>query len=318
MSSIEAVVTMTYAPQFGSMEEVLDLIRRLYGALMTGIAITTAISLLFVPISCRQVVFKDIETYMSQLRSLMISERKYMTSMEAQNPFKNHEEGQDVLAKVRALRATHGKLFADMGPAKKEIAYGRLLPADLAEIQRALRRVFLPSVGISSIISIFQRLSNQHGWGIGETDVETASEAHLSLEYQDVMRILDEPMNRLRDVLDDAFDHVLYQLKLNGWKKVRDRLAVEKTEDKQVPRAGEDSFASHLEDEVEIFFQARETVLRTWCTNHRIKLSPDSFESDFMWLTNSGDTLFGTPVQRQLFIMLYVSSLGSESILWQI
>jgi hypothetical protein len=289
------------------MEEVLDLIRRLYGALMTGIAITTAISLAFNPTNCRQVVFKDMETYISQLRALLLSERKYMTSMELQNPFKNHEEGKDVLAKIRALRATHGKLFADMGPAKKEIAWGRLLASDLSELQRILRRVFLPSIGISSIISIFERLSSQHGWGTGETDVETASEHNLSLEYNDVMQILDGHMNILRDVLDEAFDHVLYHLRLNGWKKVRDRLRSEEKEVKQCPRAGDEGFAAHLEQQIDIFYNARVEVLRTWCSHHKIKLSPDSFESDFIWITNSGDTLFGTPVQRQLFIVLYVS-----------
>ena len=298
---------MTYAPQFESMEAVLDLMRRLYGALMTGIAITTAISLCFYPTNCRQIVFRDIEQYITQLRALLESERQYMVSMELQNPFKLHEEGDDVLAKVRALRATHGKLFADMGPAKKEIAYGRLLPSDISEVQRILRRVFLPSVGISSIINIFRRLSKQHNWGTAETDVETASEHNLSLQYQDVFQVLDSHMDRLRGVLGEAFDHVLYQLKLTGWKKVRDRLrSEEKTTEKDL-KAGHDNFAAHLEAEIDTFYKARVEVLRTWCSHHGITLSSSTFESDFIWITNSGDTLFGTPMQRQLFIVLYVS-----------
>ena len=307
MSSILTTISMTYGPQFGSMSAVLQLMQRLYGALMTGIAITTAFSLFFYPTNCRQIVFRDIEIYISQLRGLLESERKYMVSMELQNPFKNHEEGDDVLAKVKALRATHGKLFADMGPAKKEIAYGNLLPADISEMQRILRRVFLPSVGISSIISIFKRLSQQHGWGVEEMDVETASEMNLALQYQDVFQVLDSHMDKLRDVVGEAFDHVLYRLRLNGWKKVRDRLKDEEKSPDREPKAGHDGFAAHLAKEIDAFYEARVTVLRTWCAHHGITLSTSSFESDFLWLTNSGDTLFGTPTQRQLFIVLYVS-----------
>jgi hypothetical protein len=289
------------------MTAVLDLMRRLYGALMTGIAITTAISLLFYPTNCRQIVFKDIEDYIDQLRALFESERKYMVSMELQSPFKNHEEAEDVIANVRVLRTTHGKLFANMGAAKKEIAYGKLLPPDLSEIQRILRRVFLPSVGISSIISIFRRLSGQHGWGTEEHDVETASEHKLSLEYMDVMKILDGHMVQLRDLLGQAFDHVLLRLQLNGWKQIRDRLRSEKKDTDTCTRAGDDNFAVHLEHEIDVFYEARVGILRTWCLHHNINLSAESFESDFMWITNSGDTLFGTPIQRQLFIVLYVS-----------
>jgi hypothetical protein len=289
------------------MIDALDIVKRLYGALMTGIAITTVISLLFNPTSCRQVVFRDIETYITQIRAVLESERKYMMSLESRNPFKSHEESYEVLAKVEALRATHGKLYADMGPAKKEIAHGRLLPSDLSEIQRILRRVFLPAVGISSIISIFERLSRQHGWSRGEADVETASEHSLSLQYQDIMKSLDKPMNRLLDVLEEAFDHVLYRLKLKGWKKVRDRLQQEQPVPADSPKAGHDAFAQHLEQEIDHFYRTRVEVLRIWCEHHDIQLAPDSFESDFAWITNSGDTLFGTPIQRQLFVVLYVS-----------
>jgi hypothetical protein len=235
------------------------------------------------------------------------SERKYMTSMEIHNPFRNHDEGLEVLAKVQALRATHGKLFADMSSAKKEIAYGRLLPSDLSEVQRILRRIFLPTVGISSIISIFQRLAGQHGWSRAEADAETASEHNLSLQYQDVMKSLDKPMNRLIDVVEEAFDHVIYRLQLKGWKKVRDRMQQEQSDSGREAKAGHETFALHLEDEIDVFYRTRVEILRTWCEHHDITLAPDSFDSDFAWITNSGDTLFGTPIQRQLFVVLYVS-----------
>lgn len=119
-------------------------------------------------------------------------------------------------------------------------------------------------------------------------------------------------MNRLRDTLDEAFDHVLYQLKLNGWKTVRDRLKTVDQNSGEKPVAGQEKFALHLADEIDVFHRKRVEVLRTWCSHHNIELSPDSFQSDFIWLTNSGETLFGTPAQRQLFIVLYVSWQLSE------
>jgi hypothetical protein len=307
MSSIITIVSLSYAPQFPDMAQNLDLIRRIYGSLLLGIAIATAISLLINPTSCRQIVFRDITKYLTQLRKVLDSERKYLTGLENRNPFKKHADVQALKTEVEALRAVHGSLFAHMGAAKKEIAWGRLSPGDIAEVQRLLRRAFLPIVGVSSVIDVFERLSKVHGWGTAENDSETASETELSLEYQEIMKSLHHHIEELHNALGEGIDHVLVRLKLaNPLQKVKGTMHLKSDIEAESGKPKEDDFAFSLKQKIEKFDDARLQVLRLWCEHHGIHLSPDSFESDFNWITKDGDSLFGTPLQRQLFILLYV------------
>jgi hypothetical protein len=307
MSSIVTIVGLSYAPQFSRMADNFDLIRKVYGALMLGIAIATATSLLVNPTSCRQIVFRDITQYLSQLRKVLESERIYLTGLETRNPFKMHTDVRNLKAEVQALRAVHGALFAHMGTAKREFAWGRLSPGDIAETQRLLRRVFLPLAGISSIIDIFERLSSVHGWGTGEDDPETSSESELSLEYQNIMRSLHDPVEELHSALREAIDHVLTKLKLaSPLQQVREKFHHQSDLETGSGGPSKYQFANSLQRKIENFSVARLHVLRLWCERHGINLAADSFDSDFDWITKDGESLFGTPVQRQLFVLLYV------------
>jgi hypothetical protein len=306
MSSIITIVSLSYAPQFSNISQTFDLIRRIYCSLILGIAITTAISLLINPTSCRQIVFRDFTKYLSQLRKVLDSERKYLAGLETRNPFKKHADVQTLMSDVKALRAVHGALFAHMGAAKKEIAWGRLSPADIKEIQRLLRRVFLPVVGVSSIIDVFERLSKVHGWETAENDPETASETELSHQYQEIMRNLHDHIQELHNALGEGIDYVLVRLKLSSPPDASEKTHQKSDVEANPGKPKEDDFAALLKRKVENFDVARLDVLRLWCERHKIQLAPDSFESNFDWITKDGESLFGTPLQRQLFVLLYV------------
>ena len=314
---------LSYAPQFPTMETGLALVRRLYGAFLTGIAIATGISLCVNPTSCRQIVFRSMTNYITQLRKVMERQRTYFHGLETRNPFRMHADAKELLATVQALRAAHGSLFTNIRPAKKEIAYGRLSPRDLSEIQRLLRRAFLPLVGVSSIIDIFGRLAIMHGWGLeengSENDSETASEHELIQEYQDIMINLHVPVTILHAAMDQAFDHIMMRLRLQTpLQTLRDALrSMHSAYRKQDAEAragtcspGDDHFAQEFERKVDQFYDSRIITLRTWCEKHNIHLAPDSFESDFDWIVEDA-SLFGSPTQRQLFVLLYVSTLNS-------
>jgi hypothetical protein len=313
MSSIITIVSLSYAPQFSSVADILDLIRRIYGSLMLGIAIATAVSLLINPTSCRQIVFRDITKYLLQLRKVLECERKYLAGLETRNPFQKHDDVQSLQKEVQALRAVHGALFAHMGAAKKEIAWGRLSPTDIAEIQRLLRRVFLPIVGVSSIIDVFERLSKAHGWGTAENDAETASETELSHEYQEIMKSLHDHVEELHSALSEGIDHVLVRLKLTSpLEVVKDKIHHKSDIEADSGKSKEEDFAVRLKRKIEKFDVTRLDVLRLWCEHHGIELAPGSFDSDFDWITEDGDSLFGTPLQRQLFVLLYVCEFNAS------
>jgi hypothetical protein len=297
------------------MAENFDLVRKIYGGLMLGIAIATATSLAINPTSCRQIVFRDITQYLSQLRKVLESERKYLTSLESRNPFKMHADVETLRTEVQALRVVHGALFAHMGTAKRESAMGYLSAADIAETQRLLRRVFLPLVGMSAIIDVFERLSKVHGWETAENDPETASEKELSLQYQDIMQSLHGPIEELHGAMRDAIDHVLIRLRLANPPEEKRERVYHKSDIEAGPGPGtptEETVAIFLQRKVESFDLARLQVLRTWCERHGIHLASDSFESDFDWITEDGDSLFGTPLQRQLFVLLYVCKFSAS------
>ena len=125
------------------------------------------------------------------------------------------------------------------------------------------------------------------------------------------MQSLHDPIKELHNALGKAIDHVLTRLKLAGApKQDKDKVGHKSDIEADSGKPKEDDFAGYLERKVENFSVARLQVLRLWCERHGIHLAPDCFDSDFDWITEDGDSLFGTPLQRQLFVLLHVCESG--------
>jgi hypothetical protein len=307
MASIIMIVTLAYAPQMTEMTAALSIARRLFGALLLGLAIATGISLSFFPATSRKLVIGHIAAYLSGIRKVLEAQSAFLISIEDQSMFHSSSESETLRSEVKKLRLVNNKLFSEIKFAKKEIAYGYLDAADLSEMHRLLRAVFLPIAGMTQMTDIFERLAKLHGWCTLPRDErpapETSSERIIMGEYEGMMQILHTPLKHLSHSIYEAIDHLSIVLK---FKKNIAKPVDEERNESSLP--GQSGFSDYLARNFDLFDKEREAILNSWVDAAQVTLSPvktsDSSWPDFSF---DNDDLFATHQQRQLFVLVYVS-----------
>jgi hypothetical protein len=148
--SIQANVAATSGFQFTTTAQCESYERRLLTAFLTEFALATGVSLFIVPVTCRQVVAKEMTGYLGLLKAAIAAHNDYIHSLEESDMFRSTyvpeaEGGEDadtekkpkarpevaaVKKTIAGLQELHGKLTADLAFAKREVAYGKLTPDD--------------------------------------------------------------------------------------------------------------------------------------------------------------------------------------------
>jgi len=335
--AIFANVSMVYAPQFSTMAQAQSFAQRLLEAFLTGFAISTGVSVLIFPLTSRQVVFMEMTGYIGSLRAAMKANLDYLTSLENVDLFAPHRintAGEQVLGsreadtfqgKMQALAALQAKFHTDLPFAKREIAMGKLGPDDLQQIQKLLREIMLPTVGLSCLPEAFQRIAEERGWD-PSLDLAHASVADAQnndervrietiQEWHELMKILRKPFGKVTETIDEGLEHIAITLQLAPKPKARGAEATAE-ESGSVPHPGDDSFAVSYNARSLAFLESKKEMLRAWCSLHGIELPPDFFADPYSkdyqapdWLNASGGTFEHTRVRRQLFLSLYMEFL---------
>lgn len=163
-------VAFSFGPSFQTMEQAEILIKELLEGFLTAFAIATGVSLFFIPISSRTVVFHEMTDYIGAIRGTIKAQMAYLESLEKSDMFgqpeikdsKNREENKDKASKgtkpvaakypeaeslkasVAGLTALHGKVHGDLPFGKREIAYGKLSPEDLDELFKLFQAILIP------------------------------------------------------------------------------------------------------------------------------------------------------------------------------
>lgn len=184
---------MTSAPRFPTMAAGENFIRRLLLTFLTGFGLGTGVAWLIIPVSCRMVVFKEMEGYMGLLQGALKAQTAYMKSLNGTSILgvesqgngaeshgnkhghkkkknaptgpKNSPEALKLKATMQALGELHGKLHGDTPYAKHELVYGSFSGKDLDDIYHQLRAILLPLLGMSTLADIFDRPYEARGWG---------------------------------------------------------------------------------------------------------------------------------------------------------
>lgn len=279
---------------------------------MTGVAIATGVNIVFFPLSCRKIVFKDVENYVEGMRKVLGAQLDFMHTIEDHNMFRDTTEASKLRAEVHSLRGVHGNLYANLSWAKKEFAYGKLDGVDLSTIHRLFRKAFLPFTGFITMTDVFERVTKAHGWNLHQDEKQAAEEGEIDEkttvdEYQHIMKNLHKPFGDLGHTMNSALDHILLKLELGKHSShIRSRRNdVESPSNAREP--GGAKFADRLRKDLDAFYQRREAALRAWCVEQGIQLASDSFQSEYSWLNGGTDAaLFKTHRQRQLFVLLDV------------
>ena len=329
----------TYAPTFPNMAAGINFARNLFEAFLAGLAIAAVVSFLIVPMNSRQVVFREMTGYLQTLRKVWKVEVAYLQSLEGLEAFteaastgkkgKRTETPQAAAVKkaVAGIGELSGKLNGDLPFAKREVAFGNLGPDGIQELSRLIRRVMLPTVGLSSVIDIFERLGELDYWNrkaetaVGDADPQEKQKRAIQ-EWNDIMKAVHEPFSSITQVLDEGILHAMLCLKLqklpkkkngssdnNGFGAGADDIEA-RGEDAQ---PGGKGFAEFLDRKSQEFYHGKEMVLQTWCERKGIRLAPDFFDhpADALYSTASMERVMteGTHArnQRQLYLLLYVS-----------
>lgn len=337
-------VTTTYAPRFATMPAAIDLVRRMLGAFLTGLAISTGTSLFIFPLTSRKVVFREMAGYIGTMRAALKAHAKYYDSLRHEDMFGRTATFDDTVEKLgkkgnkvyspeaEAIRVAnqqitdlHGKLHGDLTFAKREFAIGKLGPDDLQDMFRHLRKVMIPVVGLSFIVDIFQRLSDYNRWNEPVDASGLASDSvreRVVHEWNDIMRAVYDPFTSMLETIDEGLQHVLYVLglakppKRNTTAATPGILSLDETKDVEASAVssspGEKGFAAHFERKLDEFKVAKRVALRTWSEGKGIHLPPDFFDrpaslsADIDDIPLDSGGMSRDRSRRQLYMFLYV------------
>ena len=349
--SIFTNVASTYAPQFPTMAKGIAFAERLLEAFLTGFGIAAGVSLLIFPISSRKVIFKQSAGFMGALQGTLKAQAVYLQSLEKSDMFgpslnlqdkpeaksKYSDDAKDKIAPrsaeavaltkaVRGLGELYGKIAGDIAFAKREIAFGKLDAPDIDELIKLLRKIILPISGMSAVTDIFDRAAEKRGWNklssseSGEKPEEVIRKEQAKRQWNEVMRALHRPFEKMTAALSEGLQHASLTLELTETpkKKKGDKAAVAVGPDTDVEADGEQikpgdkGFAAYLEKGIKEFYEERKVGLTTWCEANGIKLNsdvPEEYTADALQGTTSDGSLSQQQVlQRQLYLILYVSS----------
>lgn len=331
-------VVATYGPQFTEMSQGIAFAKRMLEAFLTGLGISTGVSLFIIPMTSRMVVFREITGFLGALRGALQAHKAYIQSLETTDMFgcafeptekdarskkstnaKSRPEVEAVKKVMAAITELHGKLHGDLPFAKREVAFGKLSPDDLAEMVKLLRGIMIPILGLSSIIDIFGRFAELNNWN---TDHDAESEElrkKVVHEWNEIMTAVHEPLSKIIEVMDQGLEHVLLTLQFVKPPKKNAGSSGGESDDVEAKgnaaQPGDKGFADHLDKQSEEFYQGREMTLRLWCERKGIRLAPDFFQHPATASYDESLEIKQEPPrvhqrnQRQLYLLLFMEFL---------
>ncbi|KAL3292387.1 MFS transporter protein [Colletotrichum asianum] len=326
--SIFMNVACTFGPLMVTDASAESFVRRLLVAMLSAMGIATGVALFIFPVSSRKVVSaefkgaiglvrKSIRLQLNYLQVLSSDDMLEREPTRASSAFRKKPKGPEMTKEARAagelkgtalaISALFGKMHGDMVFAKRDIAYGKLDAKDMSEIFNRLRSIMIPLNGISTIVDIFRRAAEKHGWGTsdegGDTDVEKSLEQKV---WNDIMLQLYEPFEILTEAMDQGLEHVGIVLELAPKPKKSKTADVEmEAGAKALPKPGESGFAQVLADKVQDFNDKKGEMLKAWLKERREATELERQELHLKRL----ETRMKERDQTQLYVMLYMEKL---------
>lgn len=334
--SILVNIAATFGPIMTTMTAAKNFVQQLLTAMLLAMAIALAVNLIVFPVSSRLVVFKEFAGAIGLLRKTSALQKAYMASLESEDMFapatrtdtwarKEAKKAKKANRKPRitkeakaaralsetaaALRELSGKLHADMAFAKRDIAWGRLDAKDLNHMFTLLRNVYIPVLGMTTIIDIFKRVSETQGWYTEEdTPPEVVAEKEIEKRvWNEVMKQMHEPFEILSEVIDKGLQHAALQLDLTPRPKKSKATDVEEKAGKEL-QPGDTGYAQVIHEKVTAFYAKKGELLKIWVKEKGLIYDEEGFSAQDQ-----------VPLERQkrdqaqLNILLYMENLMHAS-----
>ncbi|TEY76302.1 hypothetical protein BOTCAL_0060g00130 [Botryotinia calthae] len=346
MYSIFSNIAFTYGPLFSTVASAESLIKQMIESFLTAFAISTAVNVFVIPVSCRLVVFKGQAGYIQLLRGVLKAQTTYLQSLEESDMFADpgaengdtpgdpsdgsnkssagsshpalSPEAQALKGAIDALRGLHGKLYGDMPFGKREVAWGKLGAKDIDKIFNLFRNIMIPLLGMSTITDIFVRIGERRGW-VKSTGSKDRSEQWEHMPFQskteekrlwnEVMKTLHEPFAIVTAVMDQGLEHAALTLELVPRPKNKAAGDVETADAQSKP--GDAGFLAYMEQALNDFYKKRGATLKKWA--HEKGLSTEQFDASRpippAGAPVSGDEAAHRRDQQQLYLILFMENL---------
>ncbi|SPQ26191.1 fb124d18-d113-4d36-8e44-4087545a0d13 [Thermothielavioides terrestris] len=327
--SILVNVSATFGPIMTTSAAAQLYMQELLTAMLTALALAFGVNLLVFPVSSRVVVFKELADAMGLLRRLVALQKEYLSSLETDATPNAASHTETFLAKgdeeadvgqkkpsltkeaeaAKALEETGsklrelaGKLHADLPFAKRDIAWGKLDAKDLSEVYTLFRHVYIPVLGMNTIIDIIKRFSEHSDWeNPGGIPDETAGEKDIEKRvWNEVMKEVHEPFEILSKAVDHGLEHAAMCLGLVKRPKKRSNPSDADVEAGAEPMPGDPGFARVLDNKVQAFYSRKGELLRKWVEERGINFDAGT----------AGQPSFRSERdQVQLYIIVYLENL---------
>ncbi|KAJ5717356.1 hypothetical protein N7488_003002 [Penicillium malachiteum] len=344
--SIFANVSSIYAPQETSMTSAIALVVKLLKTFLSGLALSSGVSLFIFPMTSRKAVFKMMGSYIGNLRTALSAHAVYFESLEKEDMFGRAEtydssqekwgkkgkvyspEAEAIRGAIRGITDLHGKLHGDLTFAKREFALGKLGPDDIQATFRHLRQLMIPVVGLSFVVDIFQRLSDYNRWNEpldpNAEPIPDEVRQRTVRDWNDIMRAVHDPFATMIHTIDEGLLHTSYVFQFTKRpKRVVSAVTADGTNEqdgKDVEAEagdtapGEKGFAAHYEKKLSEFRGAKRLALQTWAEEKGISLPADFFDHPSSFESLKGDFFnasasYQDRSRRQLYLFLYMEQL---------
>ncbi|ORY68434.1 uncharacterized protein BCR38DRAFT_423239 [Pseudomassariella vexata] len=344
--SILTMISCTFSPLMTSNAAFEALVKRILTAMLAAFGIAAGCSLLIFPMSSRKVTFLQMKGGLMLLRGALQQETVYLQSLEREDMFavpadvsgavdpkegdKNHTKaGPITTPEVRALQQTiasirelAGKIQTDLPFAKRDFAYGKLDSHDLKAIFCCFRSCFIPVIGISTVIDIFQRIAERRGWTTDElTPPEVVAEKNEEKRiWNEIMKQLHEPCQLLAEAMDQGLEHAGIQLEIlpkpPSTTKAKKAAAFETDADVEAKgdlvQPGDPAFAEALAQKVRKFAHMKHGILQNWAKERGL-MRDEALLQDGNRIPLSHGGVKHEHNQSQLFVLLYLEKLMQEA-----
>ncbi|KAK9492055.1 hypothetical protein V1508DRAFT_419947 [Lipomyces doorenjongii] len=343
MYSIFANVSGTTAPLLPTMAVSIAFVKKLLEAFLSGFAIATVVNIFVFPVSSRLVIFKEFTGYIGALQGVIDAQKGFLQSMESKEMmrFEDGDKGQCVSKTEQAakalkgslagLTALHGKLHGDLTFAKREFAFGKLSADDISDIFDLFRKIFVPLLGLGSVVDIFERVAESRGWcdvnasideDSGNPEIVERREVREAeqAEWNKIMKTMHAPFESMSAAMNEGLLHASYALELT--RKPKDMNVQQDAEMEEtivdletrgkVRKPGDAKFGEYLGEKVRYFKEQRKANLKKWCELKGVDFPEDGeepLERTRSKLQRSEDLTGNDRTRRQLYLILYLGFL---------
>ncbi|KAK0646981.1 hypothetical protein B0T16DRAFT_429608 [Cercophora newfieldiana] len=331
--SILVNVSATYGPWMTVTKEAELFVRQLLTCMLVALALALGANLLVFPISSRVVVFKEFADAIGLLMKTVQLQKKYLVRLESDDMFavatrtdthpgfgkadnhgrlnltKEEKAAQALKATFDALSELAGKLDADLAFAKRDVAWGKLDAKDLSDMFKHFRDVYVPIMGMTTIVDIFKRVAEHRGWDTDEDDEDIICEKEREKRlWNQVMKQMHEPFEILSEAISQGLEHAGILLELLprpnvGKKAGSGDTDVEAEADNTKP--GDPGFAAVVDDKIQQFNSRKGELLKAWLRERALASQED--ETNGIEPKHSDERR--ERQQNQLHIVLYMESL---------